>query len=317
MIVTRDNLDKVDIPEKDKSLLESLLKDIDEFNELIGYPEDNDRRFIYMEKLPRIWISWQDYHNEYSPENLEAPDYYGCFRICISPKDVFSDVDDQYIPISPELTIDELDTSLCTLVCYFSDLKEFQKDYYKKKKAELEKRRRLKEERMETAKKKYENYEPSVGDVCMMIISHNEFYRISCSECTVVITEVNELAGPLMKTVKVGYVDQKTALPTGSSCDVMFGVENNPNMNYTVAEANDAFAVEVKDKNVRSPYRKFLFSKYQAIEIIEEWLERYPLNKANQYFWKSCKMKGISSNGKPSIKDHLTEIKNTLENYKC
>ena len=127
MIVTRDNLDKVDIPEKDKSLLESLLKDTDEFNELIGYPEDNDRRVIYMEKLPRIWISWQEYHDEYSPENLEAVDYYGSFRICISPKDVYSDTEEQYIPISPELSIDELNTSLCTLVCYFSDLAEFQK----------------------------------------------------------------------------------------------------------------------------------------------------------------------------------------------
>ena len=317
MIVTKDSISKVDISERDKRLLENLLKDVDEFNERIGYPEDNERQFIYMEKLPRIWISWQDYHDDHSPENLEAPDYYGSFRICISPKDVFPDTEDQYIPISTELSIDELDTSLCSLVSYFSDLAEFQKDYYKKKKSESEKRYSLKKERMETAKKKYENYEPAVGDVCMMLISHNEFYRISCTVCPVVITEVNELEGPLMKTVKVGYVDQKSSLPTGSSCDVVFGVDNNPNMNYTVADHNDAFAAEVKDKNVRSPYRKFLFSKYQAIEIIEEWLERYPLNKASQYFWKSCKMKRVSTKGKPSIKDHLTEVMNTLENYKC
>ena len=119
MIVTKDNISKVDISQKDKELLVSLLRDVEEFNKLVGYPKDNELQFIYMEKLPRIWISWQDYHDEYSPENLETPDYYGSFRICISPKDVFSDADDRYIPISTELSIDELDTNLCTLVRYF------------------------------------------------------------------------------------------------------------------------------------------------------------------------------------------------------
>ena len=55
MKVTRENLKYV---ENNQSLLESLLIDLEELNQLL---EDKD------ESYRKLYIDYQDYHNEYSP----------------------------------------------------------------------------------------------------------------------------------------------------------------------------------------------------------------------------------------------------------
>lgn len=94
MKVTLDNIKDLDIKERERFLLPSLLDDIDEINSLTG---DN------------LYIDWQDFHNEYSPERTDpCPDYYGCYTIRYNP----------YEFIGLEATIDQLDEYLCVLSNY-------------------------------------------------------------------------------------------------------------------------------------------------------------------------------------------------------
>ena len=70
MKVTRENFKCI---ENNQSLLESLLIDLEELNQLL---EDKD------ESYRKLYIDYQDYHNEYAPEQTDpCPDYYGLFSL--------------------------------------------------------------------------------------------------------------------------------------------------------------------------------------------------------------------------------------------
>lgn len=83
------------VPEKERPLLSALLDDLDEIQEVD----------------PTLYIDWQDYHNEYSPERVDpCPDYYGYYTIrrITAPSET----------IGIEMTLDDLDASLCLLHNY-------------------------------------------------------------------------------------------------------------------------------------------------------------------------------------------------------
>ena len=87
------------ISDKERTLLNALLKDIDEINQ-------------YSEKS--IYIDWQSYHNTYSPELTDpCPDYYGYYSLRFEEEGVmFGDF----------MTIDELDEHICFLYEYLTAL---------------------------------------------------------------------------------------------------------------------------------------------------------------------------------------------------
>ena len=95
MIVTENNIKDIPISDQDKSLLNALLQDVDEINH---------------KSKKKIYIDWQDFHNEYSPEWTDpCPDFYGFYTIR-------RESDDDLIGV--EMTIDTLDYSLCMLCDY-------------------------------------------------------------------------------------------------------------------------------------------------------------------------------------------------------
>lgn len=95
MKITDDNI--YYIPKKERSLIKSLLVDLSEINS-------------FSDKW--LYIDWQDYHNEYSPERVDpCPDYYGYYTL--------RDKNNNMIGI--EMDIDTLDTVLCTLFNYIVD----------------------------------------------------------------------------------------------------------------------------------------------------------------------------------------------------
>ena len=97
MKVTRENLKYV---ENNQSLLESLLIDLEELNQLL---EDKD------EAYRKLYIDYQDYHNEYSSERTDpCPDYYGLFSLRFEKN--------PYETVGDMMTLEELDTILCVLV---------------------------------------------------------------------------------------------------------------------------------------------------------------------------------------------------------
>ena len=60
---------------------------------------------------PSIFIDWQDYHNEYSPERTDpCPDYYGYYRLKTNNGDL----------IGLEMNVDTLDDCLCVLYDYLA-----------------------------------------------------------------------------------------------------------------------------------------------------------------------------------------------------
>lgn len=94
MKVTFDNIKDIPLKEVERDLLVSLLMDIDEINSITG---DN------------LYIDWQDYHNEYSPERTDpCPDYYSYYTIWFN--------EDEHIGL--EVTIDQLEEYLCVLSSY-------------------------------------------------------------------------------------------------------------------------------------------------------------------------------------------------------
>lgn len=133
MIVTKENINSIefvgiDRRERSRGLLCSLIDDVDEFNELVGHPS-TEKSFVWEPVLLyKICIIWQDWHDEYSPESLECPDYYGLFKICLLP-----DNSENPVPFSEHLTLEELDSHLCTLVSYFSYSKEYRDTEIKKR----------------------------------------------------------------------------------------------------------------------------------------------------------------------------------------
>ena len=72
MKVTIENLHI--LPEHEQAYARAILDDVLELNTLnhsAGYGFDKD-----------IWLEWQDYHNEYSPERTDpCPDYYGYYGL--------------------------------------------------------------------------------------------------------------------------------------------------------------------------------------------------------------------------------------------
>ena len=70
MIVTENNIKDIPISDKDKSLLNALLQDLEEINHNLPLHTYD------------ICIDWIDKHTEYSPERVDpCPDYYSMYRL--------------------------------------------------------------------------------------------------------------------------------------------------------------------------------------------------------------------------------------------
>jgi hypothetical protein len=84
------------IPEKEQTIVNALLEDIETINNK------------YLTNKGSIWLSFEDEHTQYSPERTEpCPDYYGYYRL-------HNSLNDDTLGI--EMTLDELDSNLCTLI---------------------------------------------------------------------------------------------------------------------------------------------------------------------------------------------------------
>lgn len=84
----------------DQNLLQSLLLDLEELNQLL---EDNGKSY------KKLYIDYINEHTEYSSERTDpCPDYYGLFMLRFEKND--------YECIGCEMTLDELDLVLCTLI---------------------------------------------------------------------------------------------------------------------------------------------------------------------------------------------------------
>lgn len=95
MKITEENY-KEFVPKEEQSLIYALLDDIEDVNK---YTEDN------------LYIDWQDYHNEYSPERTDpCPDYYGYYTLRFEQQ--------PYEIVGEQMTINDLDTALCILFSY-------------------------------------------------------------------------------------------------------------------------------------------------------------------------------------------------------
>ena len=85
------------VPTEDCTLFQSLLVDLIDINQRL---KENG--------MSEIFIDFQEYHDEYSPERTDpCPDYYGYYRI-------YSQID-PYNHIGLEMNIHQLDDSLCLL----------------------------------------------------------------------------------------------------------------------------------------------------------------------------------------------------------
>lgn len=97
MKVTIENFKDI---ENNQGLLESLLIDLEELNQLL---EDKD------EAYRKLYIDYQDYHNEYSPERTDpCPDYYGLFSLRFEKN--------PYETVGDMMTLEELDNALFILI---------------------------------------------------------------------------------------------------------------------------------------------------------------------------------------------------------
>lgn len=96
MKVTEENINQIEFKnEWDKSILLGLLNDV--------------RMINYQSNKPEIYIDYQTFHNEYSPERTDpCPDYYGCYTIRLEENDIEV--------IGLEMTLNELDMIVCTLL---------------------------------------------------------------------------------------------------------------------------------------------------------------------------------------------------------
>ena len=103
MKVTLENIKKIDYfirnceeeydYETGQLMLKSILTDLNELNELLINKN---------ESYKQLYLDWQDYHNEYSPERVDpCPDYYGYYSL-IEGKKVIGD----------KMTIEELDNAI-------------------------------------------------------------------------------------------------------------------------------------------------------------------------------------------------------------
>lgn len=104
MKITKENIKEI-IPKNDWVLLEALLLDIESINR-------------YGNK--KLFIDWQDFHDEYSCERTDpCPDYYGYYTVRVEG----SEWDSIGLPMS----IEGLDSALCTL-CEYVEIMNVTKD---------------------------------------------------------------------------------------------------------------------------------------------------------------------------------------------
>ena len=84
-----------ELPIKDQRLVKALLRDIEEINQNLP-PKTNE-----------IYLEWQDYHDEYSPERTDpCPDYYGMYTVRrIGTLDI----------LGVEMDLQTLDIAICLL----------------------------------------------------------------------------------------------------------------------------------------------------------------------------------------------------------
>lgn len=88
------------IPKNDQSLMYALLIDLEELNNLLI-----DKGETYRQ----LYIDYINEHTEYSLERTDpCPDYYGMYRLKFE-KNI-------YETVGLEMTIDELDLTLCALI---------------------------------------------------------------------------------------------------------------------------------------------------------------------------------------------------------
>ena len=99
MKLTVDNYEGV-VPYKDCPLCMALLIDLEELNQLL---EDKG------EDYRKLYIDFETEHTQYSPERVDpCPDYYGLFSLRFER--------DPYTTVGDYMTIEELDSTLCTLI---------------------------------------------------------------------------------------------------------------------------------------------------------------------------------------------------------
>ncbi len=93
MKITEETICK--IPEKEQGLVKALLQDLEEINHNLPL------------RSKELYLNWIDYHTEYSPEWTDpCPDFYGMYTV---KREGDSEI------LGVEMTLDELDTSLCLL----------------------------------------------------------------------------------------------------------------------------------------------------------------------------------------------------------
>lgn len=109
MKITTENINDLNISHSNKSLLKALLIDIEELNNLV----DNVNQ-----DYKKLYIDFQDWHNEYSEERTDpCPDYYGCYTLRFekNPNET----------CGVEMDIEMLDTVICSLVNYVEFIGDF------------------------------------------------------------------------------------------------------------------------------------------------------------------------------------------------
>ena len=101
MKITKENIQE--FPEiENKSLLKSLLSEIDAINYFIN---------------KKIFLDYQTYHNEYSPERTDpCPDYYGYYTLRYEHKPNFS--------LGGFMTLNDLEYALWLLIDFVEELKD-------------------------------------------------------------------------------------------------------------------------------------------------------------------------------------------------
>ena len=100
MKVTNENINSIANIRYAQNLLSALLIDLAELNQLL---EDKD------EAYRKLYIDYQDYHNEYSPERTDpCPDYFGMYSLRFEKN--------PYETVGDMMTLNELDNALFILI---------------------------------------------------------------------------------------------------------------------------------------------------------------------------------------------------------
>lgn len=95
MKLTKKNFKKF-VPKEEQSLISGLIDGLKDVNK-------------YSDK--KMYIDWQDYHDEYSPERVDpCPDYYGYYTLR------FEGMEEE--TVGTVMTPNELDSAICILFSY-------------------------------------------------------------------------------------------------------------------------------------------------------------------------------------------------------